>query len=148
VLTDDSTLIFARKLLRPFAMLSEDEILNEFRAIKKLCLESCQENLVAVYRYGKLPGSPYYYIDMELCDLNLQEYIYEFERRGFSSSFPPLDTTAVFQIMRDVSGGLAFIHERKEVHRDIKPNNSSSIGFHSLLIHSIVLFQRRGLEDR
>jgi serine/threonine protein kinase len=115
-------------LLRPFASLSDDEILNEFRAIKKLCIENSHENLVAVYRYGKLPDSPYYYIDMEFCDLNLHECIYEYERKDHSAfkGLSQLDTKALLQIMRDVSRGLTFIHEHKEVHRDIKPNNSNA----------------------
>ena len=148
VQTDDSIAVFARKLLKPFAFLSEDEILNEFRAIQKLCIESSHENLVAVYRCGRLPGSLYYYIDMEFCDLNLQEYIYDFEHRGSAASkgLAPLDTKAVLQIMRDVSRGLTFIHERKEVHRDIKPHNSNPVAL-PYLMNSIVFFQRRGLED-
>jgi len=147
-LTDDSIPVFARKLPKPFAFLSEDEILNEFRAIQKLCIESSHENLVAVYRCGRLPDSLYYYIDMEFCDLNLQEYIYDFERRGSTASkgLSPLDTKAVLQIMRDVSRGLTFIHERKEVHRDIKPHNSNPVVL-PYLMNSIVFFQRRGLED-
>jgi len=121
----DGILIFARKLLKPFASLSEQEILNEFRAIQKLCIEDSHENVVAVYSYGALPGSLYYYIDMELCNINLQEYIYDFEGRGSANVLAPLDTKGVLQIMRDVSRGLTFIHERKEIHRDIKPNNSN-----------------------
>jgi len=112
-------------------MLSENEILNEFRAIKKLCVDHSHKNLVAVYRYGKLPDSLYYYIDMELCELNLEEYIHEFEFKLSSTSqelpsLLPLDTKSLMLIMRDVSRGLAFIHENDEVHRDIKPRNSNT----------------------
>ena len=59
-------------------MLSENEILNEFWPIKKLCVDHSNENLVGVYWYGKLPDS-LHYIDTELCELNLEESIHEFE---------------------------------------------------------------------
>jgi serine/threonine protein kinase len=127
--TTDYVLVFARKLLKPFSALSENEILNEFRAIKKLCIPPSHENLVAVYRYGKLTESLYYYIDMEVCDLNLEEYIYEFDFKNPSTSHEgqtllALHTKSLMQIMRDISRGLTFIHENREVHRDIKPRNS------------------------
>jgi len=69
--------MFARKLLKPFSGISDDDILNEFRAIKKLCLEPTHKNIVSIYGYGNLSDSLYYYIDMEFCSLNLEEYIYE-----------------------------------------------------------------------
>ena len=121
--------IFARKLFKPFARHSESEILNEFRAIKKLCREHSHKNIIAVYRYGKLSDSLYYYIDMEFCALDLEEYIHEPDTVGsFTSRRPPsllpLHSRTVLQIMRDVSRGLTFMHENNEIHRDIKPTNS------------------------
>jgi serine/threonine protein kinase len=125
----DNRSIFARKLLKPFARLSESEILNEFRAIKKLCHEHSHENVIAVYRYGKLSDSLYYYIDMQYCDLDLAEYIHgpdtvSLLTSGRPNPLLPLHTQTVIQIMKDVSRGLTFIHEKKEIHRDIKPTNS------------------------
>jgi len=125
----DHRSVFARKLSKPFARHSKSEILNEFRAIKKLCCEHSHKNIIAVYRYGKLSDSSYYYIDMEFCDLDLEVYIHEPDTVGLSTSrrppsLLPLHSRSVLQIMRDVSRGLTFIHESHEIHRDLKPTNS------------------------
>src|SRR5579862_7136252 len=95
--------IFAQKLLKPFSGVSEGDILNEFRAIKKLCLECSHENIITIYNYGKLSDSLYYYIDMEFCSLNLEEYIYEPGMNSSSTSrrspsLLPLHTRTVLQI--------------------------------------------------
>ena len=100
-------------------MLSRTDILNEFRAIEQLCKQSSHENIVAVYRYDQL-GS-WYYIDMELCEFNLAQYIYDFDMAD--PMLPALNMTTVLKIMQDVSRGLAFIHQSQKVHRDIKPQN-------------------------
>lgn len=139
-------------MLKPFSILSESDILNEFRAIEKLCVRSSDKNIIAVYRYGKLVDSLYYYIDMELCDLNLEEYIYESLdlKESFTNhhrcSLPPLHTKGIWQIMHDISQGLAFIHENKEVHRDLKPKNSIPLLFVGL-IRSFIFFCDDCLED-
>jgi eukaryotic-like serine/threonine-protein kinase len=104
-------------------MLSKSDILNEFRTIERLCKQSSHDNVVAVYRYGQLGDS--YYIDMELCEFNLEQYIYEFDTAD--RMLPALDMTNLLKIMRDVCRGLAFIHECKMIHRDIKPQNSISV---------------------
>jgi serine/threonine protein kinase len=101
-------------------MVSKSDILNEFRMIERLCKQSSHGNIVAVYRYGQLGDS--YYIDMELCEFNLEQYIYGFDMAD--RMLPALDMTTLLKIMRDVCRGLAFIHESKKLHRDIKPQNS------------------------
>jgi serine/threonine protein kinase len=95
--------------------------------------------------------SPYFYIDMELCELNLEEHIYEDrvlnvhgkQRRRL---LLPLNTNSIWGIMRDISEGLAFIHENKEVHRDLKPTNGNIPPFMSVIISSI-FWCKRCLED-
>lgn len=67
---------------------------------------------------------------MELCDLNLEAYIYGKTRvdgNGGKASKelpPPLDAKSIWQVMTDVCDGLMFIHGNNEVHRDLKPSNS------------------------
>ena len=111
--------VFARKLMRPSFHLSKNDILKEMQTIERLCKQPRHENVVGVYRQAQLEGL--YFIDMELCDFNLQQYIYEFDTLN---GMPALDTQIMLKIMRDVSQGLAFIHESKKIHRDIKPQNS------------------------
>jgi serine/threonine protein kinase len=80
----------------------------------------------------------YYFIDMELCEFNLHDYIYG--DRSALFKFPPSDildavlvpqddfvcmkVENVYCIMTDVTNGLEYIHSCGQVHRDLKPKNS------------------------
>jgi serine/threonine protein kinase len=85
------------------------------------------DHLVTVFRHGKLFDSQYYFIDMELCDMDLNYYIYEVQSDRdlrFENSLPlRADVQDIWKIMRDISDGVAFIHNKMEIHRDIKPAN-------------------------
>ena len=77
---------------------------------------------MGIYQHAQFEG--WYFIDMELCDFNLQQYIYE---PDMLNGIPTLDMRTILKIMRDVSRGLAFIHKNKKIHRDIKPQNSTPL---------------------
>ena len=66
---------FARKLIRPWAGISQSVIDNEVRAINKLC--RCRHpNIVQVLGYGWLKADgAFYFIDMEVCEISLEKYI-------------------------------------------------------------------------
>ena len=64
------------------------------------------------------------FYDMELCNFNLQQYIYEPDTLN---GMLMLDMQMMLKIMKDVSRGLAFIHKNKKIHRDIKPQNSTPL---------------------
>ena len=117
--------------MRPIRGISEDDIQNEMRAIGKLCqIENTHRNIVSVLNYG--PLTPFlYFIDMELCDLNLYQWIYE-KWDGITANELPFVTTElspearldqVWDIMKDITQGVAFIHAAHEIHRDMKPSN-------------------------
>jgi serine/threonine protein kinase len=120
----------ARKLLRPFGVITQEDIENEARAITKLCGQEQHNNIVEVFQHGKLPNSPYYFIDMELCDMNLDMYIESIDRpiTGNAKAFlsPDLVATVIIDIFRDITRGVVFIHNHHEIHRDLKPRNSNS----------------------
>jgi serine/threonine protein kinase len=64
-------------------------------------------------------------MDMELCKFNLENCI----RRTWPPDFLfdhqwGNDPHLIWQIMGDISSGLAYIHALNEVHRDLKPQNS------------------------
>ena len=108
-------------------------IKNELRAIDKLRKEP-HRNIVEVLRHGDLVYMSSYFIDMELCDLNLSTYIYqkwtpEVERQmpyfTFNDLPPKLKVAQLWGIMEDIASGVAFIHQKGEVHRDIKPANGT-----------------------
>lgn len=99
----------------------------------KLCNPGAHKNIVAVFRHGKLPPS-YYFLDMEFCDMNLDTFI---ERKWSPETAkelpqltakvsPRMRTAQIWDIMEDITSGLAFVHSKKEIHRDLKPRNSTS----------------------
>lgn len=97
-----------------------ETIQNEVRAINKLCKPGGNRNIVAVLRQGEVRFAAFHYIDMELCDQNLEQYIYQ-DRTGSGEHFTMLE---VWTVMVQIANGVAFIHEQGEVHRDLKPRNS------------------------
>jgi serine/threonine protein kinase len=116
-----------------------EEILNEVSAIQKLYDEKQHENLVTIIHHGWFTQSSMYFIDMELCRFNLDEYIKnEVEPDIFLSDNPRL-LGVIFQernlchtwdIMEQICSGLHFIHSCKQVHRDLKPRNGTLNTFH------------------
>jgi serine/threonine protein kinase len=101
-------------------------------------------------RLGNLAASPYYFIDMELCDLNLEDYIYRDPDLPIQSSVPrfvkaaPSDVKVlqIWNIMKEITGGVDFIHDKNEVHRDLKPSNST---VHAYMTKQTVLYSRKHL---
>ena len=101
--------------MRPFYDTTKEDIDNEINAITKLCTTGAHGNIVVVLRHGWLKSSPYYFIDMELCDKSLEQYI----------QTSKVEIDGIWRIMGDITNGVAFIHSHKEVHRDLKPRNST-----------------------
>lgn len=138
-------------MVRPFGGHTEEGLHNELRALEKICTLN-NRNIVSVLSHGYLPQSIYYYIDMELCDLNLEEFIKKKwpthvlgKSRYFTSA--AYDSSIVWAIMEDLACGLAFIHSLREVHRDLKPRNGSSVDITTkLTLISSLLFTPGRLE--
>jgi len=86
------------KLMKPSSNFSKNYILNELQTIEKLCKQPCHENIVGIYQNAQLEG--WYVIDMNLCDFNLQQYIYE---RDTLNGMPMLDMQTMLKIMKDVN---------------------------------------------
>jgi len=100
-------------LTKAFGTIKGNVVQNEQRAVVKLCRDS-HKNLVSVLSVGRFADSSHYFIDMELCDRNLEDYI----------QTSKVDIVRIWGIMSDISEGAAFIHSQSEVHRDLKPRNS------------------------
>jgi serine/threonine protein kinase len=78
---------------------------------------------------------------MELCDINLHDYIYNNRRvvtdmpsfRRNSAAFVRDNVSVVtkllnvWTIMQQIASGLAFIHFHSQVHRDMKPRNGGNL---------------------
>jgi serine/threonine protein kinase len=124
--------VFARKIIRLAGYLTENDIKNEIRAVAKLCMTgNTHKNIVSVFEHGQLSAF-LYFIDMELCDLNLERWIYRTWGEDTAKTFPHLTVdlpprmriSQVWDIMEDITRAVAFIHGEHEIHRDLKPSNS------------------------
>jgi hypothetical protein len=107
------------------------DLQTEISAIEKICTQN-HRNIVNVLRNNPLPNSPYYYIDMQLCDINLDDYIYKAKSwpaalvgtRPFFRPDPPQYVPMEWVILVDIVNGLVFIQSLGCVHpSDLKPRN-------------------------
>ena len=116
--------------------ISDEDIEKEVDVIVQICTTGHQ-NIVQVLRHEWFKSGSIYYIDMELCTLNLHDYIYRTEEYSRHASVLSNDLTFVVEdswtylkliniwtIMDHVAQGLQFIHEKNYIHRDLKPMNS------------------------
>ena len=141
--------------------MSDKDIENEMRAVEKLA--EGHRNVVAVFGQGWL-GGPFrcYYFDMDLCDCTLETYIYgdreflfdeEWHRKGLDVVVVPKDDFVfmrlynILWIICELTEGLNFIHECKQVHRDLKPRNGIPYCICALTSNSSVLSKKQELEN-
>ena len=105
--------------------------------IDKICTTG-HGNIVQILLHDWFKSGSIYFIDMELCNLNLHDYIYrteEYSRHAsaFSNnltfvvedSSPQLKLVNIWTIIDHIAQGLEFIHEKHYIHRDLKPLNSN-----------------------
>ena len=89
------------------------------------------EHLIKVkptHGWIKNPFSYYYYIDMELCDFNLSEYIRDEEDVSFRQTnlgYAKRSPSDILNIASQLISGVVFIHQHGMVHRDLTPKNGN-----------------------
>jgi serine/threonine protein kinase len=127
---------FARKIFTNLYT-SKKDWETEGKVITKICGKGTHKHIIAVLRLDVLRNSPYFYIDMELCDLNLNGFIYSTSTSHDPSATilpqyikngePPLKASQVWNVMRQIARGIKYIHSLDIVHRDLKPANGNSV---------------------
>lgn len=128
---------FARKLIHPVGGNQQDiemGIENEVRVITKLCSNGGHRNIISILQHGWLNKDQKYYFDMELCAMNLEDFIHGPYIAALGNQyFEPMcvgvdgpECLKLWNIMQDITKGLEYIHSLREVHRDLKPQNGTS----------------------
>lgn len=133
---------FARKVIRSSEIRRQD-IDREANNIAKLLEYGEHENIVRILDYGWALN--FYFIDMELCDFTLRDYI-KYHGDGGSIGFIDANLSAPVLATKDcsflervhnmwaigshIASGLEFLHSHKHVHRDLKPANGMHFSTH------------------
>jgi len=112
---------FARKVLHSTETVAAVDIWNEVRSISQLCHAQAHRNILCSLGHGTLDGDRYYYLDMELCDFNLEKYM--------TNATAVLGDVLirVWDIMNDIKSGLSFLYSNNMIHGDLKPPNGMSV---------------------
>lgn len=121
--------------------MTNEDIGKEIRAITDICKPDVHRNIINILRHGSLKLSDYDYVDMELCVLNLVDYLGNFDRSIVLSNEEAIQMCRPVFIQRELEGkeeqaniwiimshmalGLEFLHNQKYAHRDLKPNNGN-----------------------
>lgn len=104
-------------------ILDTSSVQNEIRAITKLC-DGTNKHIIKVLAHGEFTSMSYVFIDMELCDFDLEEYIKSIWIVSRADHYSK--ETGIWNVMRQIASGLQFVHGNREVHRDLKPRNGIS----------------------
>ena len=109
---------------------TREDIENEASALKKLRSRSRMINILTVFRHYWMESTQgdVYMIDMELGQGTLLDYI---QQTYAQLNITPIHPRTIWNIVQQISAGLAEIHKRGIIHRDLKPANSI---FRSILL--------------
>jgi serine/threonine protein kinase len=102
-------------------------------------------HIVAILKIGDIPQNVFF--DMELCDMNLADYIYGTLDESTAATYfikdqpPPMKSRQIWNVMLQITRGVEFLHGKNMVHRDLKPVNG--IRHIPITLTEIVLYSRK-----
>lgn len=111
--------IVALKRLKPHAQ--SDELSARFEREMRLASQLGHPNLITILDHGRVPGGGFYYTMEYIHGLTLSQWV---ERHG------PVAPHRALRLLRQICAGVAAMHERKLLHRDIKPDNVMAYAAH------------------
>lgn len=139
---------FARKMIMSSNFTRDAvNIEAEFHAYDEFLKKTSHPNIIHVFNRGSycIPNMPItvHFIDMQLCDLDLHDYIHQPESRRYVDRINSSSATNgckfvtedadllskaqnIWAIVLDIASGLEAVHSHNLVHRDLKPQNSKS----------------------
>lgn len=141
---------FARKIIRCTGEIARSDIEREAQVVSWLLESGKRENIVTILNHGWLKNElNCYFIDMELCDLTLHDYILYHNGIAVDINMPSThdqigpvfvnkDCPMIMRVQNlwtvgaHVSCGLEFMHAHHYVHRDLKPKNGTSMNFYTV----------------
>jgi serine/threonine protein kinase len=135
--------VFARKILRSLDTSAAMEV--EVRETKRMA-ENGDENVIKILQLGLLPNSPYQFVDMEQCDFSLESYVSSPETHPFqlSTSFPNEGyQSQIWDIIMQITRGVAHLHHNNAIHLNLKPRNGSSF----LLVANVQYYTDERIAD-
>jgi serine/threonine protein kinase len=104
------------------------QVESEVKAVTALC-KQFHRNVVYISDHGLLDDVTYF-IDMDLCDFNLSEFLRgdKVKPDDWFIHWPIEDygdrLFFIVVFLQEIANGLYFIHGHDYVHRDLKPENS------------------------
>ena len=102
-------------------------------ALKKIAEKGSHPHIIQVIGLRKARNSSLNFIDMELCDLSLDVYIYNKKPMDelfpfyYKNAPPPSKAQKIWYIMAHIAKGVEFMHSFGAVHRDLKPSNGKDL---------------------
>ena len=105
--------------------ISNDQGYDAMREAQNVCCIPKVEGLVKYYGHfqHRVPstGVVFTCIGMELCDGNLNDYL---KTSWYLGLTPDQQRIQRWEMLRAIAGGLEACHNKRIMHRDIKPDNS------------------------
>jgi hypothetical protein len=118
------SLVFARKIIRPFGQVHELDISNEATYTAKILQSGGHKNIIGILGHGWIDSHyQYYFIDMEYCDFNDPTTIIiemdDSPDRESDCSAAWNDKKGggvVHEATQRMASGQAFLHSRRQIH--------------------------------